>query len=147
MAKHPEPEPRTLAQQYGAMKRLHPQFAALWGANQITWTGSVRPSGMSDLYRIAISYRLGGVPTINVLSPELVKRPDQSSFPHVYPGDHPCLYDPKLKEWTPADLIAETVLPWASEWLFFYEYWRATGEWLGGGEPVKARATRGVVGA
>lgn len=147
MGKYPKPEPKSLAQQYGSMKRLHPQFEGRWSANQITWSGSLRPSGMSDVYRIAITYRLGGVPVVEVVSPELVKRPDQECFPHVYPGDRPCLYDPKLREWTPVNLIAETVLPWASEWLFYYEYWRATGEWLGGGEPVKVRTGRKAVGA
>jgi hypothetical protein len=31
-------------------------------------------------------------------------------------------------------IIAETILPLASIWLFYYEMWQATGEWLGGGE-------------
>ena len=31
--------------------------------------------------------------------------------------------------------IADTIIPWTSEWLFFYELWLATGgEWLGEGE-------------
>ncbi|MDY0295864.1 MAG: hypothetical protein RB296_00975 [Acidobacteriota bacterium] len=30
-------------------------------------------------------------------------------------------------------IIAKTIVPWASEWLIFYELWLATGEWLGGG--------------
>jgi hypothetical protein len=29
--------------------------------------------------------------------------------------------------------LADTVVPWTSEWLFFYEVWHATGLWLGGG--------------
>ena len=31
-------------------------------------------------------------------------------------------------------LIAETIVPWASEWLFYYEIWKGTGEWYGGGD-------------
>lgn len=31
-------------------------------------------------------------------------------------------------------LIANTIVPWAVEWLFFYEVWLVTGEWGGGGE-------------
>ena len=30
--------------------------------------------------------------------------------------------------------IADTILPWTSLWLYFYELWHATGQWLGGGE-------------
>ena len=29
--------------------------------------------------------------------------------------------------------LATTIVPWCSEWLFYYELWLATGEWLGGG--------------
>jgi hypothetical protein len=29
--------------------------------------------------------------------------------------------------------LAMTVIPWISEWLYFYELWLVTGEWLGGG--------------
>jgi hypothetical protein len=29
--------------------------------------------------------------------------------------------------------IAETIIPWTSEWLYFYELWVFTGEWHGGG--------------
>ena len=31
-------------------------------------------------------------------------------------------------------LIANTIIPWTVEWLYYYELWQATGEWLGGGE-------------
>ena len=33
-------------------------------------------------------------------------------------------------------LISNTIIPWTIEWLYFYELWLATGEWLGGGEHV-----------
>jgi hypothetical protein len=29
--------------------------------------------------------------------------------------------------------ISEYIVPWISLWLFFYETWLITGEWLGGG--------------
>jgi hypothetical protein len=44
-----------------------------------------------------------------------------------------CLFDPAGKEWTPADLIADTTIPWAAEWLHYYELWHVTGEWLASG--------------
>jgi hypothetical protein len=40
---------------------------------------------------------------------------------------------PAGREWTPADLLAETTIPWAAEWLHFYELWHLCGEWLGPG--------------
>jgi len=37
--------------------------------------------------------------------------------------------------------IADTIIAWASEWLFFYELWLATGEWHGGGhDPTSSKA-------
>jgi len=30
-------------------------------------------------------------------------------------------------------LIADTIIPWASEWLFHYEIWKVTKTWHGGG--------------
>jgi hypothetical protein len=30
--------------------------------------------------------------------------------------------------------LADTILPWAVEWLAYYEIWLATGVWYGGGE-------------
>ena len=29
--------------------------------------------------------------------------------------------------------LSETIIPWAIEWLKYYELWRITGKWLGGG--------------
>jgi hypothetical protein len=31
--------------------------------------------------------------------------------------------------------IAETIVPWACEWLAYYEIWKATGHWSGDQEP------------
>ncbi|MGH8092034.1 MAG: hypothetical protein ACREIF_00990 [Chthoniobacterales bacterium] len=31
--------------------------------------------------------------------------------------------------------LADTIVPWTSRWLYFYEIWLATGEWMGGGIP------------
>ncbi len=46
-----------------------------------------------------------------------------------------CLYHPRYHEWDPSDRIDSTILPWTSEWLYFYETWVITGgEWLGEGE-------------
>lgn len=29
-------------------------------------------------------------------------------------------------------LLVETIVPWTSEWLYFYEIWLVTGEWYAG---------------
>lgn len=48
-----------------------------------------------------------------------------------------CLYMPGTNEWNDEMLIADTFIPWATEWLYYYEIWRMTGKWLGGGHDGK----------
>ena len=60
--------------------------------------------------------------------------------PHLYLGGDLCLYLPGSGEWYPDKPVAATILPWASLWLYYYEIWLATGEWLGGGvHPVDSK--------
>lgn len=89
---------------------------------------------MSRRYRVRIEYCKHDVtPRVYVEEPRLAKR-DGEPIPHTYEGKRPCLWLPKAGEWHPDLWIAETVVPWTSLWLCFYELWHATGEWLGDGE-------------
>jgi hypothetical protein len=91
----------------------------------------LQPTELSCAYTVQIAYRHGDRPITHVRNPALRPRPDTSGLPHVYTGDELCLYLPG--EWNPSMPIAYTILPWASEWLFHYELWLATGDWSGGG--------------
>lgn len=116
----------------------------------VTWTGSLRP--LQRAYRVTISYIarffIGDleiahpfVPVVRLGEPVLqFEHPATGrDVPHVYwdreaPARSPlCLYDPAAKEWSPADFIADTIVPWACDWLACYEGWLATGDWAGGG--------------
>ncbi|HHA1433722.1 TPA: hypothetical protein ACOEET_002638, partial [Enterobacter hormaechei subsp. hoffmannii] len=35
--------------------------------------------------------------------------------------------------WVPQYQLSETILPWASLWLFYFEQWLHSGIWEGGG--------------
>ena len=120
-----------LGAQVISMRRKWPQFIAQWNHSGVTWIGTLQPGACNREYTIAIDYKLGERPDVTVLSPVLRDRSDQN-IPHVYPGKHPCLHLPS--EWAPTMHIADTIVPWASDWLFFYEVWHATGEWLADGE-------------
>ena len=63
-----------------------------------------------------------------IVDPPLVKNP-----PHVYrsDGNALCLYYPAQWRWTPSERLAATIIPWAALWLYFYEAWLVTGDWLG----------------
>jgi hypothetical protein len=45
----------------------------------------------------------------------------------------PCLFFPSRESWRSDVKLADIIIPWLSTWLEFYEMWRATGEWYGGG--------------
>ncbi|MBE9065015.1 hypothetical protein IQ256_29210 [cf. Phormidesmis sp. LEGE 11477] len=60
-------------------------------------------------------------------------------IPHIHlDPDKPelssmCLYDPDGGEWNDTIFLADTVIPWAAEWLMHYEHWHLFGEWIGSG--------------
>ena len=82
-------------------------------------------------------YQLGKIPSVWVAGDELEKL-DDPDFPHKYVVDAEkkkvwiCLY--RYSEFNSSKLLSNTIIPWTIEWLYFYELWLATGEWLGGGE-------------
>ena len=49
-------------------------------------------------------------------------------------------FDPKGGEWSNKQLIADTTIPWAAEWLMYYELWHYDGVWLGGGVGFESTA-------
>lgn len=95
--------------------------------------GDLQPSSASEVYRIRVLYSLDHGPTVYIIHPKLEKR-DQDNIPHTYPGNRLCLYLPRSGEWTAGKFLSETIIPWITLWLYHYEVWHATGEWLGGGE-------------
>jgi hypothetical protein len=132
-AKYFGPRPLTIPQQVGRMRAHFPQLVCAWRGERATWIGMIQPTSLASEYKIRIDYSLRKAPKVSVLHPQLEHRADGTPIPHVYPGDHPCLYLPGCGEWDPTMAIAGTIVPWTSLWLFFYETWHATGDWMGGG--------------
>jgi hypothetical protein len=85
-------------------------------AGQFTWCCSAMPSPLSRDYVIRIEFRQGGRPQIFVDGPDL----------HL-------LYRPKTYEWQSWMRLDQTVVPWATLWLFYFEEWLVSDEWKGGG--------------
>ena len=54
-------------------------------------------------------------------------------IPHTYGPAEPCLFYPSRASWRSDMKLSQTIIPWLSLWLTFYEMWRATGKWHGGG--------------
>ncbi|WP_176968657.1 hypothetical protein [Amycolatopsis xylanica] len=92
----------------------------------------LQPTPVSRHYTVKIAHQPPFDPDVEVLAPILRLHRDAKGLPHVYPGNRLCLYEPG--EWKSNMLLASTVLPWAIEWLYYYEIWLAIGEWTGGGD-------------
>jgi hypothetical protein len=93
----------------------------------------LQPTALSQCYTLKLSYALRKKPVLFVTNPELECRAGLSA-PHLYADGSLCLYRPRYGEWNAAMDFADTILPWASLWLYFYEIWLATGVWHGEGE-------------
>lgn len=103
----------------------------------LAWEGWVHPSETMSQYLISVTLKLGGKfrprPIIRAIDPEL-RQIEGRKCDHLYPDGSLCLYYHPAGEWGPHMLLANTIIPWASRWLYFYELWLATdGIWLGGG--------------
>ena len=127
--------PISLAHQAGGIKKNFPDWKITFsGGKVMVAKGVLKPTGVSSEYHVKITYRLNNAPKVHVLSPGLYIREGAKRIPHTYKEKNAlCLYYPKFKQWTKYKYIHSTIIPWASLWLYFYETWHITGEWLGGG--------------
>ena len=94
------------------------------------WEGKLQPTPLSQVYAIRVTYADWDQPKTTVIDPQLERRED-SPIPHRYKDGSLCLYVPG--EWSSHHYIALSIIPWAALWLYHFEVWRITGEWLGGG--------------
>jgi hypothetical protein len=120
----------SVAQQAFGLRARFPDVHATLSRGSLIWTGDLQPTPLSRSYGIEIHYQPPRVPRVRVLD-ELETR-DGRTLPHTYVGGWLCLHEDR--DWGPAMSIADTIVPWTSEWLMYYEIWLATGDWYGGGD-------------
>lgn len=131
---HKAPQHLTLDQQIYRMRCVRPEFEMTrhYRQTSVTWVGPIKPTPMSDEYRVSISLRPGFRPVVKVLQPPLRIREGATCLPHFYPHDNSlCLHE--AHEWKSTHFVADCIIPWTSLWLYFYEIWLITGSWEGGG--------------
>ena len=124
--------------QGGRLRHFFPDSTLEIGkySNVLIWEGKLKPHHLSMTYDIRIEYTVGKNPNVYVITPKpLPLAKDATELPHIYDHEkqHLCLYHRLMNEWNECKMIAETIIPWTSEWLLHYEYWVATGVWHGGG--------------
>jgi hypothetical protein len=121
------------------MRSQWPDFTgAKLGDGTLVWKGPLRPK--AQFYTAFICWHpvTMSLPYVIINDPPLRPHPDATfaEIPHlIFYSEKPtqsglCLFDPDGREWTRADLIAETTVLWTAEWLVYYELWHLTGEWL-----------------
>lgn len=98
--------------------------------SRLTWTVELRPTPLSVPYTVRLQYRHGDRPVVTVLDPPLQRR-NGEPLPHVFGEEELCLDFDDFDD--SKHLIAEVLVPWVSDWLYYYEAWVTTGEWHGGG--------------
>lgn len=124
------------AQQYLAL-RSSPVCAGSGslGRGRLTWTWHGAPSALGRVYTLRVEFSEGKLPQVFVDKPDLVALAEGRKIPHVY-SEEPtrlCLYLPSSGEWHGGMLIANTLVPWAMLWLYFFEEWLVSDDWKGGG--------------
>lgn len=138
------PEALSRGQQMAAMRAAWPDLRVLLdGRCGVIWQGPL--AGFDRIYEVQVALwtgaDLGGCelehhgPETYVLRPDIAAESGGlARLPHVYRSPlHPklCLYDPDAGEWGWHMPLATTIVPWAAQWLAFYELWRVTGRWTG----------------
>ena len=129
----PKPRRFTLDEQIFHMSVRWPEFQLVRRQRQLEaiWKGRIQPAPLSNVYTVSMRFRPRWRPEARVLTPKLKPPEGVDGLPHTYPDGSLCL---NLEgEWSEGMLVSETILPWASSWLYFYEVWHATGFWRGGG--------------
>lgn len=133
-------KPKNLAEQLIRLKRKYKPLNYTIENNCLFWQQKVKPTELSKEYTITLVYD-GKFPKVYLLNQGIMKKKDEKikhCLHSKYIDDNNeyveiCLFYPEYKEWTRDMFIADTIIPWAIEWLYYFELWRLTGQWLGGG--------------
>jgi hypothetical protein len=104
--------------------------------NTLVWKEALKPSELSLTYMIKLVYQREKHPDVFIVEPKpLLLAKGATKLEHVYctKKQHICIYYKNASEWNANMMIADSIIPWTSEWLLHYEYWVSTGIWHGGG--------------
>lgn len=127
---------KTIAQQASSLKFKFTDWNVNFDAICLIANGKIKPTSRSETYTVEIEYfiiKKKPLVQVKILDPILKKNTKGEEIPHMYSQESLCLFMPKYNEFKKTDLICDTIIPWTSLWLYYYEIWHMTGKWLGGG--------------
>ena len=94
----------------------------------------LQPTDISPIYTVLMSTKKGSKKVnVFITKPRIERNSFNNIVPHMFSNNSLCLYYPQYNEWNYKDSWSSTLIPWTSLWLFYYEIWKETGEWKGGG--------------
>ena len=131
------PKTLSMGKQLFALKSRFPSSRVTHDKGKLVWTTEITPADGCETYNLRLTWSKGRFPEVWASGGALERCDDFGSIPHKFGFDakaksvNLCL---QRRDWNGRQLIADTYVPWAMEWLVFFELWLATGEWLGGGE-------------
>lgn len=114
--------------QVQAMRIRYPQFKAVKNKNgSIVFTGTLQVKPELPVYTLKIIYKGNLRPQVFILNP----LPDPMA-PHIFSDSKSlCLYHQKDYKWNKTKLIATDIMGWVAGWIYFYEYWLQSEDWIG----------------
>lgn len=127
----------SFAMQKILLDKSYPEAQSFIKSGTLIWYGAIKPTPLSRTYSIKIVCKKKSRPKV-ILYGDNIEGLANLEFPHHFKIDKDkktvelCLH--LWHEFTYSDSIADTIIPWTQEWLYFYEIWLATGEWCGGGQ-------------
>lgn len=130
----------SLANQSRLISQKYPEVKCEIKRNQLILEGKIKPTSLSREYNIKIICKETLRPQV-ILYGDKIEGIDREDFPHHFKIDkdkqevYLCLHLPY--EFDYSYFICDTIIPWAQEWLYFYEIWLSTGKWCGGGHAPK----------
>jgi hypothetical protein len=119
----------SLPQQAFGLRSLFPESQTTLRGRRLRWIGDLQPTELSQPYCTRIDYTLGQYPTARVIDPPITEV--HKRVPHVYNDGTLCVHD--VNDWNPRMHLADTIVAWAIEWLYFWELFLATDIWYGDG--------------
>ena len=132
-----EPKHYTISELYGQIakaKEFFPEAVSYVKCGQANIIVHLKPTINSEDYTVKLVAKQGRKSVeIFVINPKIEQVENGNLVPHLYREGSLCLYYPQYHEWDYKMPWTETLIPWTSLWLFYYEVWRETGNWLGGG--------------
>lgn len=126
----------SLPKQAYLLKMRYPDSTSTIKDSILIWHAQIKPTALSRTYNIKLVYKKSFRPKI-YLCGDYIRGIEKHDFPHHYKikknGKEvelclclPCEFDN-------SKIIADTLIPWAQEWLYYYEIWLITDKWIGGG--------------